>query len=92
MNLCNGPTFYFMGKMKPFAPKEYKRYLVGFNFFKQDAIRLIFLRGADAKDTTQILEGDYKDGRRILTFKNMEEVKKHEVALKKIIKELLKLM
>jgi hypothetical protein len=86
----NAPTFYYTGTMKPFNPKEYKRYIVGFNFYKQDAVRLIFLRGAEAADTTGLLEGDYKDGRRIALFKSMEDVKSKEAALKKIIKQLLK--
>jgi hypothetical protein len=88
----NAPTFYFTGKMKPFNPKEYKRYIVGFNFYKQDTVRLIFLRGADATDKTGLLEGDYEDGRRIISYKSMAEVKKSEMELKKIIKQLLKLM
>ena len=88
----NAPTFYFTGKMKPFDPKLYKRYIVGFNFFKQDEIRLIFLRGADVKDPKGILEGDHKDGRRIVSFKNLPEIKKQEEELKKIIKRLIKLM
>jgi hypothetical protein len=88
----NAPTFYYTGKMKPFNPKEYKRYIVGFNFYKQDTIRLIFLRGADAADPTGLLEGDYKDGRRIASFKSIDEVKTREGELKKIIKQLLKLM
>ena len=88
----NVPTFYYTGKMKPFIPKEYKRYIVGFNFYKQDTIRMIFLRGADATDTTGILEGDYKDGRRIVSVKGIDDVKSKEAALKKIIKQLIKLM
>lgn len=88
----NAPTFYYTGKMKPFDAKEYRRYIVGFNFYKQDMIRMIFLRGADATDTTSILEGDYKDGRRIVSIKGMDDVKSKEAALKKIIKQLVKLM
>ena len=88
----NVPTFYFMGKMKAFDPKEYKRYIVGFNYFKQDTVRLIFLKGAHAKDPTGILKGDYKDGRRIVSFKNIEEAKRAEPELKKIVKQLIKLM
>jgi hypothetical protein len=88
----NAPTFYYSGKMKPFDPKEYKRYIVGFNFYKQDTIRLIFLRGADASDPKGILEGDYKDGRRILSLKGIPDVKSKEADLKKIIKELIKQM
>ena len=87
----NAPAFFYTGKMKPFKPKEYKRYIVGFNLFKQDCLRLIFLRGASASDPTGLLEGDYKDGRRIAHFRTIEEVKSKETAMKKIIKELLKL-
>lgn len=88
----NAPTFYYTGKMKPFDPKTYKRYIVGLNFFKQDTIRLIFLRGADATDAKGILEGDYKDGRRLVSITGPEDLKKKEPELKKIIKQLVKLM
>ncbi len=88
----NGPTFYFTGKMKPFEPKEYKRYIVGFNFFKQDCIRLVFLTGAKLKDSTGILEGDYKDGRRLLLIHSMSDAKGKEKALKALVKEWIKLV
>ena len=88
----NGPTYYFTGTMKPFDPKEYKRYLVGFNFYKQDSLRLIFLKGATANDPEGILEGDYKDGRRIASFKSIGDWKYKETALKKIILELIQHM
>ncbi len=88
----NAPTFYFTGKMKPFEPKEYKRYIVGFNLYKQDFVRLIFLRGADVTDDKELLEGAYKDGRRIVSFKSIADVKKSEDELKKTIEALLKLM
>lgn len=86
----NAPTFYFTGKMEPFDPKTYKRYIVGFNFFKQDCVRLIFLRGADAKDPNGILEGNYADGRRLLLIRSLEDLKEKEKDLKRIIKELVK--
>lgn len=86
----NVPTFYYTGKMRPFNPKDYKRYIVGFNFFKKDCIRLIFLRGAAANDPSGLLEGDYKDGRRLVLFYSLEEVKKKEKDLQKIIRQLLK--
>ncbi len=88
----NAPTFYYTGPMKPFDPKTYKRYIVGFNFFKQDCVRLIFLRGADVKDPNGILEGSYADGRRLLLIRSLEDLKQREKDLKRIIKELLKNM
>ena len=75
--------------MKPFNPKDYSRYLVGFNLFKKDCVRLIFLRGAGIADPKKILEGDYKDGRRLASFKSMDEIKSKENDLKKILKLLL---
>ena len=85
----NAPVFYYTGKMKPFNPKDYSRYLVGFNLFKKDCVRLIFLRGAGIADPKNILEGDYKDGRRLTSFKNMADIKNKENELKKILKLLL---
>ncbi|MEZ4806379.1 MAG: DUF1801 domain-containing protein [Flavobacteriales bacterium] len=88
----NAPTFYFTGEMKPFDPKTYKRYIVGFNFFKKDTLRLIFLRGAEVKKHGGLLTGDYTDGRRLLHLRSMAEVKQNEKALTAIIKELVKNM
>jgi len=88
----NAPTFYYTGKMKVFDPKEYKRYIVGFNFYKQDTLRLIFLKGVNANDPTGLLEGDYKDGRRIASFKSIADLKSKEKELKNIIKQLIKLI
>ena len=78
--------------MKSFDPKEYRRFIVNFNFYKQDTLRIIFLRGADVTDKTGLLEGDYKDGRRIASFKSIDDLKSKEKELKKIIKHLVKLM
>jgi hypothetical protein len=86
----NAPTFFYTGTMPAFNPKEYKRYIVGFVFNKKDCIRLVFLRGADVTDTTNLLEGDYKDGRRLITFISVDDVKNKEKDLAKIIKKLLK--
>ena len=85
----NAPTFFYTGKMEPFEPKEYKRYIVGFNFYKQDALRLVFLRGAKASDPNGLLTGTFKDQRKIASFQNIEQVKKAEADLVNIIKELL---
>ena len=87
----NNPSFYYTGEMKPFDPKEYKREIVVFNLYK-GRIMLVFPSGAKVKDTTGLLEGDYKDGRRITVFKDMKDVKAKEKALQKVIKEWLRLV
>lgn len=83
----NAPTFYYTGKMKPFEAKEYKRYISGFVFNRQDCVRMVFLTGAKLDDNTGLFEGDFKDQRKLVVFKSMDEVKAKEKELKKAIKK-----
>ena len=85
----NNPSFYFTGEMKPFDPKEYKREIVVMNLYK-GRIMLVFPSGAKVKDDSGLLEGEYKDGRRITIFTDMKDVKSKEKALQKVIKEWIK--
>ncbi|MFM9945320.1 MAG: DUF1801 domain-containing protein [Bacteroidia bacterium] len=87
----NNPSCYFKGEMKPFDPKEYKREIVVFNLFKGQ-IMLVFPSGAKVNDTTGFLTGDYKDGRRIVVFKDLEDVKAKEKILQDVIKKWLELV
>jgi hypothetical protein len=83
----NVPSFFYTGKMKSFNPKEYKRFIVNFNFFKRDCLRLIFLRGTLVK--SKLLEGDFKDGRKLIVFHDMKSVKANKKELQKIVKGLI---
>ncbi|MDP2385444.1 MAG: DUF1801 domain-containing protein [Bacteroidota bacterium] len=87
----NNPSFYYTGEMKPFDPKEYKREITVFNLFK-GRIMLVFPSGAKVKDTSGLLEGEYKDGRRITVFKDMKDVKEKEKALRSVLKKWLQLV
>ena len=70
----NAPTFFYAGPMVPTGPKKYQRYLVVFNLYRKDCIRLVFPSGAKVKATSGLLEGDYKDGRRLAMFYGVEDV------------------
>jgi hypothetical protein len=85
----NAPAFFYTGEMKPFNPKEYKRYLVVFNLFRKDCIRLVFWHGAKVKEHFGLLEGDYADGRRLAMFYSLQDVKSNRTKLKKILKQQL---
>jgi len=88
----NAPSFFYTGEMKPFNPKEYKRYIIVFNLYKKDCIRLVFPTGAKLEDTSGLLEGDYADGRRLAMFYDMKDVKSKEKTLQKLVKKWLKLL
>jgi hypothetical protein len=87
----NSPAFFYTGEMKLFEPKEYKRDIVVINARKGVAL-LVFPTGAVINDTTGLLEGDYKDGRRMITFRTLDEVKRKGKDLQKVIKAWLKMV
>jgi len=87
----NNPSFYYTGEMKPFDPKEYKREIAVFNLHKQ-RIMLVFPGGAKVKDDSGLLEGEFKDGRRIAILKDMDDVKAKEKQLQGVIKKWLELV
>lgn len=88
----NAPTFFYTGSMKPFNPKEYKRFIAVLNFYKKDCIRMIFLTGAKLNDESGLLEGDYTDGRRLAHFYDLKDVKAKEKTLRSLVKKWLKLL
>lgn len=88
----NAPTFFYSGKMKPTNPKEYRRYIVVFNLFKKDCIRLVFPSGAKVEDKSGLLEGDYADGRRLAMFYSAKDVKSKEKDLRAVIRKWMKLL
>src|SRR5262249_4783301 len=77
----NAPSFFYTGEMKPSDPKEYKRFLVIFNLYKKDCIRLVFWGGAKVRDKSGFLEGNYADGRRLAMFQSLEDVKAKKKSL-----------
>ena len=85
----NNPSFYYTGEMKPFDPKEYKREIVVFNLFK-NKIMLVLPSGGRLNDNNGLLQGDYKDGRRIIVFKDLEDIDAKEKLLQNIITEWVK--
>lgn len=85
----NSPAFFYKGELPPFNPKEHKRHIVVFNFYKQHCIRLVFPSGARVKDKSGLLEGDYPDGRRVALFHNTREVESRKEVLQRIIKQWL---
>lgn len=82
----NHPSFFYMGNMLPFNPKEYKREIAVFNLYK-GRILLVQPSGARLHNTSGLLEGDYTDGRRTITFKHLQDVQLKERLLHAMILE-----
>jgi hypothetical protein len=82
----NAPTFFYSGEMAPSDRKKYKRYIVVFNLFRKDCIRLVFPSGATVGDASGLLEGDYADGRRLALFSSMEDVRAKKARLQGVLK------
>ena len=87
----NSPSFYFTGEMKPFDAKEYKRDIVVLNLHR-GKILLVFPTGAKISDPSGLLEGDYTDGRRIVNFRDINDVKAKEKNLQQVIKNWISLI
>ncbi|RZK14750.1 MAG: DUF1801 domain-containing protein [Flavobacterium sp.] len=87
----NNPAFWYSGEMKAFDPKEYKRDIAVLNLYK-GRIMLVFPSGAKVVNSLRLLEGDYKDGRRLITFKNLEDVESKANELQQILKEWISLV
>lgn len=87
----NSPAFYFAGEMKPFDPKEYKRDLIVTNL-RGKVILLIMPTGAKLKKSVGLKAEDFKDGRRIITFKDLADIKAGEKELVKLVREWLSLV
>ena len=87
----NSPAFYYTGEMKAFDPKEYKRDIAVVNLHK-GRLMIVFPTGAKVEDKSGLLEGDYKDGRRVVTYTNADDVLLKEKALVKVVKKWLALI
>ncbi len=84
----NSPSFYYNGEMKPFDPKEYKRD-IGVANLHRSKLMLVFPTGAKIDDSSGLLEGKFQDGRKIVNFKDTDDVKAKEEDLRSVIRDWL---
>lgn len=80
----NSPCFFYNGEMQPFKAKEYKRDLVVLNC-REERILLVFPTGNTIHDAEQFLEGNYPDGRRMVTIRSIQELEIKKSSLQKVI-------
>ncbi|MGL4596807.1 MAG: DUF1801 domain-containing protein [Bacteroidia bacterium] len=85
----NSPAFFYLGEMKAFDAKEYKRDLAVMHL-RKGFVMLVFPTGASIPDKTGLLEGNYTDGRRLVNLKTLNDVKTKGKDLQKVIQQWLK--
>lgn len=82
----NSPSFYYTGEINSNNAKEYPRDILAINLNRGYAL-LIFPSGAKIKNHDNFLEGDYKDGRRMLTIKDYKTLIEKKSKLISAIKQ-----
>ena len=87
----NSPAFYYSGEMKDFDPKSYQRDILVTNL-RKNQIMCVLPTGSMIKQNTQLLEGDYTDGRRMINFRDIDDIKAKEADLRNTIQEWLSLI
>lgn len=70
---------------------SYNDYLATFNLRDTKRVHLIFHAKRTPEITSELLEGNYPDGRRMAYFYDMKDVKAKQAELERVVKELIKL-
>jgi hypothetical protein len=84
------PTFFYAGPMPKTDPKKYLRYLLNVNIFRRDALRLVFMHAGEVDDPESILEGDYEDGRRLVTLASAADLRAKRRAITGVLRALVR--
>ncbi|WP_421944557.1 DUF1801 domain-containing protein [Pedobacter sp.] len=83
----NSLSFYYSGTMKDFDAKEYKRDIAVLNLHNR--IMLVLPTGARITEGLDLLEGNFKDTRKVINFKDLDDVLAKAPKLKTILKNWL---
>ncbi|WP_091195216.1 DUF1801 domain-containing protein [Micromonospora narathiwatensis] len=73
------PSFSYQGE-----------YLATFNLWSKERVHLVFHNPLVVDIDSELLEGNYTDGRRMAYFADMKDAKAKKTELKRIIKQLVK--
>jgi hypothetical protein len=87
----NSPSFYYTGPLPAFDPKEYRRDIVVLNLHRGYPL-LVFPSGAKVDDPTGLLEGNYPDGRRLVTIRDVTAAHAAADGLRQVIRQWLALV
>jgi hypothetical protein len=87
----NSPSFFFMGELPDTDPKTYPRDIAVCNLHR-GYVLLVLPTGSKITEHVEILEGNYTDGRRLVTFKTLADVNQKSEQLQACIRQWLRLL
>jgi hypothetical protein len=79
----NSPAYFYTGEMSDFDAKTYARDFVVLNCHR-GYVLMVFPNGAQFPDPNKILEGQYTDGRRMISIKSIEDIHKKTEGIKSL--------
>ncbi len=87
----NSPAFYYTGPLKTENPKTYPRDVLVMNL-RAGRILCVLPTGSRVQVNVELLEGNYSDGRRMILFKDLNDIRLKAEALKRLLGEWLSLL
>jgi hypothetical protein len=85
----NSPAFFFTGEIDNYDPKTYLKDLLVLHLRKPNQILMVFPNGALIDPPNEVLEGNYKDGRRMISIVKGEDLNKKSQAIQQCIHTLI---
>jgi len=87
----NSPAFYYSGEMKSFDSKEYKRDIIVIHI-RNEKILCVLPTGMSIQKNTEVLEGNYEDGRRMISIRDLEDLRSKQSCIINALKEWISLI
>jgi hypothetical protein len=85
----NSPAYFYSGEIENYDPKSYLKDLLVLHLRKPNQILMVFPNGALIDPQYEILEGNYKDGRRMISIVKGEDLNKKSQAIQQCIDALI---
>ncbi len=85
----NSPAYYYKYDMPAFDAKTYQRDFVVMNC-RKNTVLMVFPNGDKIADPQKVLEGQYTDGRRMITLQSLDDLNDRSEGIKSICKNWIK--
>lgn len=81
----NSLSFIYTGEIKSFDAKEYKRDIAVLNLLKKEYVLVVLPTGSAITNNSELLEGNFKDTRKVVKFYSLSHLKENEKEFEQIV-------